>query len=189
MVWNKTPEEVLVKIFDKLLDFSLRYQDIAKMFGVSKDVVYNTWHSKATAEQKAARYSGINHYAKLGSKNHMQGKTKDKHPASKTNCIVCGYDTVWAPDWWTGTYPKNNRVYTHQLNWCLANNQTGVPAGFIIHHKDHNKLNNDASNLELMTRSTHMTYHATERATTRRKAVENSILEVQSILTKDGDIV
>ena len=32
-----------------------------------------------------------------------------------------------------------------------------------VHHKDENKLNNDPSNLEILTRSEHMSYHANKR--------------------------
>ena len=39
----------------------------------------------------------------------------------------------------------------------------------VVHHKDHNKLNNDISNLELMTRSEHASIHAKENYTKRSR--------------------
>ena len=40
----------------------------------------------------------------------------------------------------------------------------------IVHHKDHNRANNDPSNLELMTRRAHASLHATENFSTRKRA-------------------
>lgn len=45
-----------------------------------------------------------------------------------------------------------------------------IPQGMIVHHKDHNKLNNDISNLCLMTRSEHMKHHWEDVVKTRLKA-------------------
>ena len=37
----------------------------------------------------------------------------------------------------------------------------GIPEGYVVHHKDHNKKNNVPSNLEIMDHSSHSSYHAT----------------------------
>ena len=36
-----------------------------------------------------------------------------------------------------------------------------IPKGYVVHHKNHNKLDNDPNNLELMTRGEHTTLHST----------------------------
>lgn len=172
MVWNKTPDKIIADIQMLLGDFTLRYQDIAELMGVSKDIVCKV-NSKMSEEFKAARYSGINRSAKLKS-NHMCGKTGVRHHNAVEGYTMSGpYKAVWAPDWWTGNR-DSNRVLEHQLVWAAANSATKVPDGCVIHHKDENKLNNDPTNLEMMTRKDHARLHAyqnfLESATTRAKA-------------------
>lgn len=160
MVWNKTPETVIEDIKYLLSDFTLRYEDIAELVGVSKWLVEQT-NSKMPSEFKVARYSGINRAAKLKS-NPMSGKTKEKHHNSIKGYTMSGsYKAIWAPDWWTGTR-DGNRVLEHQVVWAEVNDKTEIPNSCVIHHKDHNKLNNHPDNLELMTRKDHARLHAYE---------------------------
>lgn len=183
MVWNKTSEETLVKVREYLYDFSLRYEDIAKLTGVSTSTVYQTC-AKMSAEFKAARYSGINRTAKLKS-NPMRGKTRDKHHNAVSGPTKAGsYLAVWAPEWWTGLV-DGNRVLLHQVVWAEANGYTEVPKGHVVHHKDHNKNNNNPDNLELLSRKDHALHHAyhnyLERATTiPGREVGDSVSEAQS---------
>lgn len=187
MVWNKTPDETIVKIQNLLHDFTLRYEDIAKLTGVSPYTVYQIC-SKMSAEFKAARYSGINRTAKIKS-NPMKGKIKEQHHNAVRGPTKAGdYLAVWAPNWWTGPV-DGNRVLMHQVVWAEANGQTEIPKGFVVHHKDHNKSNNSPDNLELFSRKDHAQYHAyhnyLERATTiPKREVEDSVLEAQSFLEK-----
>lgn len=46
---------------------------------------------------------------------------------------------------------------THKLVWMLNNG--AVPDGYVVHHIDHNKRNNDPSNLTLMTHAEHSQHH------------------------------
>ena len=55
-------------------------------------------------------------------------------------------------------YLKSQKVgWLHRYVWEKHNGP--IPKGFIIHHKDHNKLNNDISNLELMEERAHRKNH------------------------------
>jgi hypothetical protein len=184
MVWNKTPDAIAQEIYKVLKsDFSLTYKQVADQYGVSEWLVGELWRKLSTPEEKQLRYSQINHHAKLGTKNPMFGKLQEASPkASKKDVYVCGYKAVWMPDWWEGLQPKPNRVYEHQLVWAQAAGCTYVPKGSVVHHIDGNKLNNSVDNLQCMTRSEHMSHHAKERATTRRKAVGNSVPEAQDSL-------
>lgn len=53
---------------------------------------------------------------------------------------------------------KKKAVMEHRFVWenCYGRK---VPAGYDIHHKDGNKLNNDIVNLELLDRKTHKRIH------------------------------
>lgn len=158
MVWNKTPQDKIEEIQGLLADFSLRYEDIASLCGVS-DWLVQQINSRMPDEFRAARYSGINRTAKLKS-NPMRGKTKTKHHNAVHGYTMAGaYKAVWAPDWWTGSI-DGNRVLEHQVVWAQHNGVTSIPDKFVVHHKDHDKLNNDPDNLELMTRKDHARYHA-----------------------------
>lgn len=189
MAHNKTPHSIELQILDALLDFSKRYQDIADEFFVSKDVVYRLAQTLPEDIRKE-RYSKINHYAKLGKKNPMTGKTQLQHHNAKDVVYVAGYRTVWAPDWWEGHFPKGNRVYEHQLNWAKAAKANKVPVGCIIHHIDENKENNHPDNLICLTRRQHAQIHCISNILSKRndypKGVGGSALEAQRHLLADG---
>src|SRR4051794_23532661 len=46
---------------------------------------------------------------------------------------------------------------THVVVWEAANGP--VPKGYVVHHRDHDKHNNELSNLELMTHQAHSEHH------------------------------
>lgn len=49
-------------------------------------------------------------------------------------------------------------VATHRHVWEQANGP--IPDGYEVHHKDHDRFNNELSNLELMTAAAHRAHHA-----------------------------
>lgn len=67
-----------------------------------------------------------------------------------------------------GDYPcvfiNNENIHLHKYIWEKYFGE--IPQGCIIHHKDENKLNWDIDNLELLTRSEHLSKH---RGVVRRK--------------------
>lgn len=77
-----------------------------------------------------------------------------------------------------GDYPaiclngKNKHI--HRLVWEKHNGS--IPNGYIVHHKDEDKLNWDIDNLELMSRADHVDAH---REILGRKGIK-------VIATKDG---
>lgn len=63
-------------------------------------------------------------------------------------CIKQGYKII-------SIHKKEFRE--HRMIWEEINGK--IPEGFVIHHKDHNRSNNDIDNLELMSRSEHAKLH------------------------------
>lgn len=182
---KKTPQQVEDLILELLLDFSLRYDDIAKQANVSRSVVERI-HKQLPEDVKKERYSKINHYAKLGNKNPMKGKIQQAHHNAKDIVYVAGYVTVWAPSWWKGLFPKGNRVYEHQLIWAVKAKTDKVPDGCVIHHIDGNKLNNHEDNLICLTRRQHAQIHCVDNILSKcndyPKGVGSSASEAREIL-------
>ena len=57
-----------------------------------------------------------------------------------------------------GYYCNRKLGRLHRYLWEKVHGT--IPEGCVLHHKDHNKLNNSLDNLEVMTKSDHMRYHA-----------------------------
>ncbi len=98
--------------------------------------------------------------SKQGHKNPMTGKSGKKHPRHKDDYINWqGYRFVDAPAWYEGT-TKAGKVMEHVCVGCEKYALRSLPKGYVIHHKDEDKLNNHPDNLELLTISQHMKVHA-----------------------------
>jgi len=66
-----------------------------------------------------------------------------------------GYEIVYVEEEETGL--KYTTPY-HRFVW-EEHYQKKIPEGFVIHHKDGNKVNNKVENLQVMTRSAHSKHH------------------------------
>lgn len=58
-------------------------------------------------------------------------------------------------------YKNRKELYAHRMIWEKYHGT--IPIGYIIHHQDRNKLNNDIANLELLTTSQHSKEHYSEK--------------------------
>lgn len=60
-----------------------------------------------------------------------------------------------------GKYPaiflNGKNVHIHRLEWIKHHGE--IPEGYVVHHKDENKLNWNIENLELMSRGDHVLKH------------------------------
>ena len=56
---------------------------------------------------------------------------------------------------------KKKQIFAHRMIWEKYHGK--IPKGYIIHHKDKNRLNNDISNLKLITRGEHSKIHKNDR--------------------------
>ena len=52
----------------------------------------------------------------------------------------------------------NDTLSLHKHNWIKKNGE--IPEGYQLHHKDHNKLNNEPENMQLLTVSEHTKLHS-----------------------------
>jgi transcriptional regulator of aromatic amino acid metabolism len=70
--------------------------------------------------------------------------------------VQSGYIMVWKPShkysWSTGYVKLHRLVMERELGRYLETNE-------LVHHKDENKLNNDISNLQLITQAEHRAIH------------------------------
>ncbi len=64
-------------------------------------------------------------------------------------------------------------VYAHRVVW-MVHNQSDIPEGFEINHKDGNPANNDPSNLELTTRRGNVVHAMRVLGKMRRDGVHNN---------------
>jgi hypothetical protein len=99
----------------------------------------------------------------LGDRYYNERMTRVKKP--KKAFISGGYRRVPTPDWFKG-HEFKGFSREHHVVYCEANGLTHIPDEFCVHHIDGNPLNNDISNLQLMTHSTHARHHLLERLTT-----------------------
>ena len=74
------------------------------------------------------------------------------------------------------TGPRANYAQT-RLHTLLNNDQTCV-----VHHKDGNRLNNSLANLQVMTRSEHMSHHGKQRKAKKRSDQD----EVKKLVLEEG---
>lgn len=74
------------------------------------------------------------------------------HPNYKGGSIIRGYRKIWING---EQIPEHRHIMQEHLGRKLLSSE-------IVHHKDKNKLNNELSNLELMSRSEHAKHHRLE---------------------------
>lgn len=67
---------------------------------------------------------------------------------------------------------KKHAVRCHVYVWEKANGK--VPDGYAVHHIDHNPANNDLSNLQLIKRGAHQSYHASLHKDKARENMDKS---------------
>lgn len=72
---------------------------------------------------------------------------------------------------------NNRRMSEHARAMCIALNITFIPKGFIVHHIDENKRNNDINNLALMTITAHNRIHSHEAWNKDIKTPKNTVFK------------
>lgn len=74
----------------------------------------------------------------------------------------------------TGYYLNSTlRIRMHRYVWLCEKGE--IPKGYDVHHKDHDRGNNDISNLELLTKSKHRKTHFEEMSEQEQQLVRDNM--------------
>ena len=124
---------------------------IAARVGCSRSQVTKVSKSNFTEEEMYSR----------GSRNH-NSRTQPKKlgvesPLYKGGLSHDGYRVVRRPEWYNGSQCRH--TLEHILVACQAADITRLPPGYVVHHLDFTKLNNDSANLIIVTRQQHVRIH------------------------------
>lgn len=108
---------------------------------------------------KVSTFDWVEHGRKMG-KLPATESAKAKLRALRLAAPAVGY-SLKPNGYYEYTNGKKKGKMVHRV---VAESMIGRPlrAGEVVHHKDRNKLNNDPSNLEVMTRSKHTSLHRRE---------------------------
>lgn len=123
--------------------------DIAKHLKISHSTLYGIMRGIIPQSERSER-------------NRLSRRQKNKRPISADHRTISkreGYYVVPKPEWYTGTSYGKQTEYEHRIIGCEKYGLTEIPEGYVIHHKDENKRNNDPDNLLLMSRSDHNMIH------------------------------
>lgn len=156
-------EELIQLVCGLYANTNMRQEDIVKEAKIEYYVYKMILDDNFTKEYQDQRKARLYSVSKLGDKNPMTGKCGEQHP--RYNEFVedgNGYLMILKPDWYTGR-AGSKYVFYHSVVMCQALGITEIPKGFIVHHIDGDKMNNDINNLALTTISGHGKIHALYR--------------------------
>lgn len=135
--------------------------DICKEVKLEYHVVLDVLKHYFSEDYMNRRKSKLYRLSKLGFKNPMHGKSGSETPQWIGGIVDDGngYDMIKKPDWYTGR-KGSDYVFLHSVVMCEALGLTELPKGFVVHHIDGNKKNNDIDNLALITNPGHSKLHS-----------------------------
>lgn len=123
-------------------------------------------HSKAFNAMLIQTF-GREYFEQRKTKCYSASKSGDKNPYFGKPTPIAryepvgdgnGYLQVLKPDWYTGRR-GSKYVFQHNVVMCEILGLTEIPAGFVVHHIDEDKTNNNPNNLALMTMGAHAKLH------------------------------
>lgn len=156
-------DEIKYQVCNLFEHSDMRMQDIVAETKLEWYEVLSILRDNFSQEFIDSRKARLYRNSKLGNKNPRFGKFAEN--ATNYKGIISdgrGYMMVVKPDWYTGR-KGSVHVFYHSVVFCEATGMTEIPKGFCVHHIDHNPLNNDISNLALVSVSAHSKLHVYER--------------------------
>lgn len=159
---EKLDETQRAEIFHLYKTTLIPTYDIMKKFKVHRDhhkafnaMLIQEFGKEFFEERKSRCYAA----SKTGDKNPVYGKHPPVWKGGEPVSDGKGYLMVLKPDWYTGR-PGSKYIFQHNVVMCELLGLTELPEGFVVHHIDGNKTNNDPNNLALMLMSGHSKFHA-----------------------------
>ena len=148
----------------------LTQQQIADRLGIPFKRVFNFIKANYSTEYRKQRKAVSYRNSKLGTRNPMHGKCGMQHHNYEGVVGDCkGYLMELKPEWYTGR-KGSKHVFQHHIVVCVHLGLTQIPAGWHVHHCDHDPHNNSFDNLVLLTAGDHnRLHHALKGATTISK--------------------
>lgn len=125
--------------------------DIAAKVGCSQATVFNIL-------REIFPKSFIRHRRQIARHNIHQ--SRKRRGDFRTRKYSKGYLLILAPKWYANKQEREF-VPAHDAIVCRRLGLSCMPKGYVVHHKNQNKLDNRYSNLMLMTISDHIYYHRT----------------------------
>lgn len=162
-VKNVPKSEIDPSIADEIMNLfestSMTLRDIADQYHMRYTRLIEFLNEKYSQEEFDKRKSRLYRESKSGDKNPMSGKCADQHPRYVgVTEDGKGYLMCLKPDWYTGR-KGSKHIFVHSLVMCQHLGITEIPKGYVVHHIDGNKHNNDIDNLALLTVSGHSKLH------------------------------
>lgn len=160
-------------IFNFYENTFLTQEEIAKKIGRHRTCVMKIIQKNYSKEFQKKRKNKTYSNAQSGENNPSFGKKRENsfHFTGEPYLDGKGYLLMLKPDWYTGR-KKTKNIYVHHIIVCENLGLTEIPKGYCVHHCDGNKLNNDFSNLVLLSLGDHAALHKyllSEGATTISK--------------------
>jgi len=163
-------DEQKLRVQELFENTDMTLDEIGADVDLTYGVIWKLISTIYTPETRLARKRQSYRNSKLGELNPSYGKSGKDAYHYKTERVADGhgYYQVLRPEWYTGRVGQRY-VFEHNVVMCEALGITEMPAGFVVHHVDGDKTNNNINNLALLTISAHARLHGRERVTTISK--------------------
>jgi hypothetical protein len=185
---SEIPEDIASEICNLFENTNTSLWDIVHTYHLKYDRVRDFLIKKYSQEVFDKRKTRLYSISKTGEKNPMLGICGDEHPKYKG--LVedgNGYYMCLKPDWYTGR-KGSKHVFYHSVVMCEYLGITEIPKGFVIHHIDGDKKNNEITNLALLTNAAHIKLHKIQRhlGVSKAQRLDDNIVGVKPE-TPDND--